>query len=104
MDYGVHLKRTVGNANRRSPGYVRQSRFGGSVRQVRGAILKVLLPLRSGDYRPDQTELLGLVLQLPGLDAPEHALSLDDRFAVALQGLVHEGMVAESGGRYGVSG
>ena len=43
MDYGVMLKRVVINPNRRSAHYTRQSRFEGSDRQIRGAILRLLL-------------------------------------------------------------
>lgn len=42
MDYGTYLKRTVGNPNRRSKHYIKQSKFEGSDRQIRGAILKEL--------------------------------------------------------------
>jgi A/G-specific adenine glycosylase len=42
MDYGSHLKRTQGNQNHRSRHYTKQSRFPGSDRQVRGAILRSL--------------------------------------------------------------
>lgn len=42
MDYGSHLKVTVGNASRASKHYVRQSPFAGSKRQVRGAVLRAL--------------------------------------------------------------
>lgn len=42
MDYGTHLKRTTGNAARRSVSHTRQSRFEGSRRQVRGAVLRAL--------------------------------------------------------------
>lgn len=42
MDYGSHLKSTAGNANIRSKQYVRQSKFAGSKRQTRGAILRTL--------------------------------------------------------------
>lgn len=42
MDYGVHLKQTVGNLNRRSRTYARQSRFEGSRRQIRGQIIRLL--------------------------------------------------------------
>lgn len=42
MDYGSYLKRTKGNASRRSAHHVRQSKFEGSDRQVRGAILRAL--------------------------------------------------------------
>lgn len=43
MDYGTTLKKEVGNLSRRSASYKKQSRFEGSRRQVRGAILKWLL-------------------------------------------------------------
>ena len=42
MDYGQALSSLVPNPNRHSAHYTRQSRFEGSRRQVRGAILKVL--------------------------------------------------------------
>ena len=43
MDYGAALARQVTNPNRRSRAYKRQSRFEGSDRQVRGAILRALV-------------------------------------------------------------
>ncbi len=43
MDYGVMLKRTVGNLSKRSVHYQVQSRFLGSDRQIRGQILELLL-------------------------------------------------------------
>jgi A/G-specific adenine glycosylase len=42
MDYGTHLKQTVGNMSRQSKTYAKQSTFKGSKRQVRGQILKIL--------------------------------------------------------------
>lgn len=42
MDYGSHLKLLHPNPSRRSKHYVRQSKFEGSVRQVRGEILRAL--------------------------------------------------------------
>ena len=42
MDYGAHLKGTVLNPNRRRKDYTVQSKFEGSVRQIRGMILKNL--------------------------------------------------------------
>lgn len=42
MDYGVMLKKTGENPNRRSVHYRKQSAFEGSDRQVRGAILRAL--------------------------------------------------------------
>ncbi|MBN1576864.1 MAG: hypothetical protein JW913_09945 [Chitinispirillaceae bacterium] len=43
MDYGAMLKKEVGNLSRRSTGYKKQPPFAGSRRQVRGAILRLLL-------------------------------------------------------------
>ena len=43
MDYGVMLKKSVGNLNRKSSSYTRQSRFAGSNRELRGTILQLLL-------------------------------------------------------------
>lgn len=43
MDYGVMLKKSVGNVSQRSAHYKKQSPFIGSDRQLRGRILQVLL-------------------------------------------------------------
>jgi len=43
MDYGAFLSTLPENPNKRSRHYQRQSRFEGSVRQVRGRILRILL-------------------------------------------------------------
>jgi A/G-specific adenine glycosylase len=42
MDYGTHLANTTDNPNRRSRHYTSQSRFDGSRRQARGAIIRAL--------------------------------------------------------------
>lgn len=42
MDYGVHLKKEHKNPARRSAHYTKQSRFEGSDRQIRGAIIRQL--------------------------------------------------------------
>ncbi len=42
MDYGAHLKKTVGNQNQRSKHYTKQSTFKNSDRQIRGAIIRAL--------------------------------------------------------------
>lgn len=43
MDYGSMLKKMYGNANRKSAHYVRQSPFKGSNREMRGALLRLLM-------------------------------------------------------------
>lgn len=42
MDYGVHIKKLHKNPARKSKSYVRQGKFEGSLRQVRGAVLRAL--------------------------------------------------------------
>ena len=42
MDYGTHLKATVGNLNKASKHYAKQSAFKGSRRQLRGLIIRML--------------------------------------------------------------
>jgi A/G-specific adenine glycosylase len=77
MDYGAHLKRTVGNASRTSAHYQKQTRFRGSAREARGRILKLLL---SGARR--ESEL-----------ADQATLS-PERVESALSSLVHDGFIA----------
>lgn len=57
MDYGVMLKKKVGNLNRRSKHYSRQSPFEGSDRQLRGRILQLILD-RQVVAEQDLAELL----------------------------------------------
>jgi A/G-specific adenine glycosylase len=42
MDYGSHLKKTIGNQNKNSLHYTKQSTFKGSDRQIRGAVIRML--------------------------------------------------------------
>jgi A/G-specific adenine glycosylase len=54
MDYGAALKKITENPSRRGSGYVRQSRFEGSFRQRRGALLRALVsrgPATTGELR-----------------------------------------------------
>jgi len=46
MDYGVWLKKTVGNLSRLSLHYSKQGKFEGSDRQIRGQVLEILLAQR----------------------------------------------------------
>ena len=57
MDYGVMLKKTIGNLNRKSRHYARQSAFAGSDRQLRGRILQLLLDRQTVE-RKDFGDLL----------------------------------------------
>lgn len=76
FDYGVYLKASHGNASRKSAHYVRQSKFEGSLRQVRGAILKAL---SAGESLASLRERFG------------------ERFDPALAALVSEGLITKHG-------
>ena len=79
MDYGTHLKATVGGQLERVKHYKPQSRFEGSRRQVRGRIIKLLVQ----HDRLTQDELATLLA--------------DDRVADVCAELVGEGLVRRSG-------
>lgn len=78
MDYGSFLKQTVGNANRQSKTYARQSTFAGSRRQIRGQILKLL-----GETSMTDKKLRDQIV--------------DDRFSEVLEDLIAEGLVTKRG-------
>lgn len=84
MDYGSHLKRTVGNVSKRSKHYAKQSAFDGSRRQIRGQVLRSLAAsphTETGLARIISDERLGEVLgdlQREGLvskDGPQYSLA-----------------------------
>lgn len=57
MDYGVYLKQKLPRINAASKHYTRQTKFIGSKRQIRGAIIKILTEL----HRIDQDELIEIL-------------------------------------------
>ena len=83
MDYGTALAAGRQNANRRSKGYAVQSRFEGSMRQLRGRILSTIMEMQTASPR-EIASRLGSDKRLPG----------------ALSQLVAEGFLGVSGGRY----
>jgi A/G-specific adenine glycosylase len=84
MDYGSYLKQSIGNVNRTSKSYVKQSMFAGSNRQLRGAIIRELLD--KSQTLPELTTLLP-----------------DDRLPEVLAVLVQEGMVLEERGHFSIT-
>jgi len=82
MDYGVHLKRTVGNSTQQSKHYVKQSQFEGSLRQLRATVLRTVLA--AGSLTLVQIE-------------QQH---IDSRLEVALNGLVMDGLLQIMGDEY----
>lgn len=84
MDYGSDLKRRFPNPSRRSRHHSVQSRFEGSDRQVRGALLRLLL------------DSDGLTVA-----AIRQALEVEsDRLQRIIEGLVREGFLQRQGRRY----
>ncbi|HNY15918.1 MAG TPA: A/G-specific adenine glycosylase [Treponemataceae bacterium] len=87
MDYGSSLKKRVVNPNRKSRHYAKQSRFSGSLRQARGAIIRHL-----GKKGNATLQTIATAEGLPF-----------ERIEEAARSLVSEGMVAEAEGIYGIS-
>lgn len=81
MDYGTYLKQTVGNVSRASAAYTKQSAFLGSRRQIRGRVLRDLMPA------PLTRQELQIRIQ-------------DDRLASVLSELEQEGFISQSGTSY----
>lgn len=83
MDYGTWIKKTYGNHSARSKHHTKQSKFEGSERQVRGAILRALIE------GPKTGAMLAKSLKKKPAE-----------FQKILQGLVAEGMVKKVANRY----
>ena len=86
MDYGSYLKKQLPNPSRKSGTYTKQSKFEGSLRQVRGAILKIF---KDGP----QTEI-----QMGKLTTFEK-----ERIKNALAGLVKDNMIKKEKGKWGIA-
>lgn len=86
MDYGSHLKRRFPNLSRRSRHHTAQSRFEGSDRQTRGAVLRLLLKQGSVSVKTLQK-----------------ALSIEtNRLTHVLDGLVRDGLVKKEQGTFAI--
>ncbi len=79
MDYGSYLKRQGAGRIDKSAHYKKQSALKGSVREVRGKIVKELA-------KADIT-----------LESLKEAVVFDERFNPALEGLIADGLVAKTG-------
>ncbi|AEF83227.1 adenine glycosylase [Leadbettera azotonutricia] len=86
MDYGAALKKTTPNPNRRSAHYTRQSAFKGSLRQIRGSLIRSLV--KCSPAAPEELR--------KSLDVKTD----EEEFYQALKSLEKDSLVAEAGGRY----
>lgn len=85
MDYGTALKRLHKNPARRSAHHPRQSKFEGSARQARGALLKTLLASKKG-------MTASALIQETGLE--------EKRAAAQLSTLMKDGLAKKRGNRF----
>lgn len=85
MDFGSYIKKRDGNLSAFCKTYSKQSSFSGSVRQVRGAIIKTITQKGSAS-RLEMSTLYGL-----------------ERTSLAITGLVAEGIVLTAGDRITLS-
>lgn len=81
MDYGSYLKKQGAGRIRQSVHYKKQSPLKGSVREIRGQIVKVLA---------------GHDMAIKEL---QREVIFDERFVPALEGLLRDGLVAETNGQ-----
>ena len=88
MDYGASLKKAGVSHNAKSAAYAKQSKFAGSLREARGAILRALAQGAASPAR-----LVGLLG--PGRRA---------QMRTALRALYAEGLVGKNGGNYTLAG
>lgn len=87
MDYGAHLKRLHGSQNSRSKHYVKQSKFAGSDREIRGAIVRTL-----AHKRHTEQALIRTLSQFS-----------TSRLTLQLQALIQEGMIQKRDQSYTLS-
>lgn len=81
MDYGSHLKQTIGNLNKQSRHYSKQLAFHGSRRQIRGQVLRAL------SAGPETGKRFARLIP-------------DERLTGVLQDLLREGLIAKQGEYY----
>lgn len=86
MDYGTYLKKTAGGRLTSSKHYVKQSPLKGSLREMRGRILKALV-----EKAVSEEELRELV-------------GADERFEPAVRSLIAEGMLQQDGETFCLTG
>jgi A/G-specific adenine glycosylase len=93
MDYGTMLKEEVENPGRKSAHYLKQSPFRGSNREIRGAILRLLLTAdrTEGGTSLTETEIVGSLPMEAG------------RVRETLFRLIAEGLVIGERGRYRIT-
>ncbi len=98
LDYGYHLKQTLPNPSRRSRSHARQSRFEGSHRQKRAAVVRLLLDAHGAGTGLSPSDVAASLTQL---EAAAGRAPVDEAYArEILAQLEREGFCRERGGRW----
>ncbi|MCH3967543.1 MAG: adenine glycosylase [Atopobiaceae bacterium] len=95
LDYGYDLKRRLPNPSRRSSTHARQSRFEGSRRQKRAALVRLLLDARTAAAGPLTTEALAQALTAQEVAAGRDPVPAADVDGI-LSDLAHEGFCSQA--------
>lgn len=90
MDYGVFLKATIPNPNIHSAHHSKQTKFEGSTRQIRGAILRLLL-----NQQYSQNDLLHII-------AKQYPHAIQSKTKLILQKMILEKMITYINEKYGI--
>ncbi len=80
MDYGAHLKKLHGNLNKQAKSYSKQSKFKGSDREVRGAIIRAL-----ADKSYTRAQLQAKLATFPKIKLCEQMQKLEAENLIVLQ-------------------
>jgi len=97
MDYGAELKRKIKNPNRKSAHYTKQTKFEGSLRQARGAILRQLTNLSSKQNSPSSDELSFQSTKITLKDISKAESIEYERIVKAAKSLKMEGFICAEG-------
>lgn len=90
MDYGVFLKATMPNPSKQSAHQSKQSKFEGSTRQIRGAIVRLLL-----NQHYSQDDLLSII-------ATQYPHATPNKTKTILQKMIVEKMIIYNNEKYGI--
>lgn len=85
MDYGTHLKKVAGGRLNQSRHYRKQAPLRGSLREMRGRIIRALT---AGPYTDDELRL---------------SVQADERYEPALAALIKEGLIRRTGSIYSLT-
>lgn len=89
MDYGSHIKKKFGNVSQKSAQHIKQLPFKGSIRELRGAIIRMLINRKS--------------LTKKEIDYAVSKDASSKQLSSVLKHLKNEGLISLKNKRYGVS-